>query len=102
MTDKADTVRESPTDQESAEDLQAHLPADQVAEADQTTDAQEDTEAPHHITSTFLPLQDPMQNQKAKADIQHLFQQTFSHFQPTVIQKNTSDTALEISIVIHS
>ena len=64
MTDIAHTVGESPTDPESAEDLQADLQADQAAEADHTTHAQGDTEAPHHTPLTLLPLQDPMQHQQ--------------------------------------
>ena len=43
--------------------LQVDLPADHLQEAHHTIDAQEDTEPPHHITSTQLPLQDPMQHQ---------------------------------------
>ena len=55
MTDKADTVRESPTNQEIAADLPAMTLADHPKEADHTIDAQEDTEAPHLTMSIPLP-----------------------------------------------
>ena len=51
-TDIADTVRESPTNQ----DIAADLPADQAAETGHTTDIQEDREgAPHHTPLTLSP-----------------------------------------------
>ena len=46
-------------------DPQVDLQADHLQEAHHTIDVQEDTEAPHHITSTQLPLQDPVQHQTA-------------------------------------
>ena len=52
-----------PSNRRHREDLQADLPADQVAEADHTTHTQGDTEAPHHIPLTPSPSKDPPQHQ---------------------------------------
>ena len=60
MTDKADTVRESPTNQEIAADLPVVTVADQTAEADITNhhNAAIGTEgAPHHSRSIPSQLQ---------------------------------------------
>ena len=62
-TDKADTTQEGQVTEDKAAYVQVDLPADHPQEAHHTIDAQEDTEAPHHITWTPLPLQDPMQHQ---------------------------------------
>ena len=60
MTDKADTVRESPTNQEIAADLPAMTVVGQTAEADNTnhhSTAVGTGEAPHHSKSTPLQLE---------------------------------------------
>ena len=60
MTDKADTVRESPTNQEIVADLPVMTVADQTAEADITnhhSTAIGTEGAPHHSRSTPSQLQ---------------------------------------------
>ena len=106
-TDKADTTQKGPALEDTAADHPAEIAAHHHREADVLT-VQADTayaasiginKGPHHITSTLLQLQSPVQHltvtQKkylynltnAQTELQHPYQPSSSQFTHTVTQK---------------